>query len=861
MESHSPERELQRFYHQLLSPLSLFPPRKATPPEPQKPQKPRPQEGSLLQAVPYAKLTVASLCSQVAKLLAGSGQAARVPPESRLRFIQVILNELKCSWREPPAEPSLSYTDNQKLRRRLESYVLISSEQLFLRYLHLLVAMSTPSGIFTESANLTRLAASLARDCTLFLTSPKVYRGLLADFQALLQVEQAEKPRPVCPVGAFKICPIPGPHSTGFGQVPCSNLSLGYLIQLSRPPELLSEPDVDPVKELKSIPELKRRKPLRWLPSLRKKRELESSLSQPEPAPRRSATPSDRASPVRASPRSLRLPRGQSMPCLRKGWRLAEELGLPPLPARPLTPLVLAVERQPELTGDVVAHDLKQMMKNMTLEWTRYRKADLGLPLLLRVATRRPAAAQRQEELRRVLGSLQEEEASRQWDLQAPRGPPLHPQPVTVAVKLGSQVVVQVAAVRLSDRNVLGSFHVEEAGVLYNHLAGELDPKVVEEMDADPFVGNSTGQIYAELMSRVSTDHFRLDQGPLIEPAADRDWSAFLSSCLLQQDKKFRVINPELAELYSQRADKPKPSPENVPAFTWPLVSKTWGKRPKKDSWVNWWKNALTVDDYFSYLSSRETDFLHVVFHMYEEEALAEAAAPVQQPLEIQRPPPLVADEEPDFVPGQWNWGTVLKHRLGAGKTHLLGEPHKILSLQKRLEQLWLVLEVPDQDRLSMAVKYSSNARLRQLPLLVSAWERALKPIRLRETLLGRLEWFERQASDPNRFFQKSHWGLSRLLEEGQFRSHLRRKLRLLEAALGVLLEEIESVFGEPVTFKGRRYLDKMKQDKVEMLYWLQQQRRVGHVVQAHRASHQSALLRRHRGQPLVTPRNTPITL
>ena len=88
--------------------------------------------------------------------------------------------------------------------------------------------------------------------------------------------------------------------------------------------------------------------------------------------------------------------------------------------------------------------------------------------------------------------------------------------------------------------------------------------------------------------------------------------------------------------------------------------------------------------------------------------------------------------------------------------------------------------------------------------------------------MLGRLEWFERQASDPNRFFQKTATGLSRFLEESQIRSHLHRKLRLVEAPLVPLLEEIESVFGEPVTFKGRRYLDKMKQDKVEMLYWLQ---------------------------------------
>ncbi|XP_032735803.1 LOW QUALITY PROTEIN: coiled-coil domain-containing protein 87, partial [Lontra canadensis] len=264
---------------------------------------------------------------------------------------------------------------------------------------------------------------------------------------------------------------------------------------------------------------------------------------------------------------------------------------------------------------------------------------------------------------------------------------------------------------------------------------------------------------------------------------------------------------------------------------------------------------------YFKYLTNQETDFLHVIFQMYEEEVPVETKAPVREPLKIQYPPPLLEDEEPDFVPEEWNWSTVLEHRLGNKKISLLREPYKILNLQKRLERLWSILEVPDKDRLDMAIKYSSNARLRQLPSLVSAWEQALKPIQLREMLLGRLEWFERQASDPNRFFQKTAMDLSRFLEESQFRSRLHRKISVLQAPLASLLEEIESVFGEPVTFRGRRYLDKMKHDKVEMLYWLQQRQRVRHLTQGQKASYQPGLFKKLSSQPLTTPGNTPITL
>ncbi|XP_006210812.2 coiled-coil domain-containing protein 87 [Vicugna pacos] len=856
MEPYKPEPELQRFYHRLLRPLSLFPGR-ATGTES---QKHLPQEVPMLLPQPVSRLTVESLCRQVAERLASSGLEARAPSEVRLRFTQVILDELKCSWQEPPTEPSLSHLNNLRLRKRLQVYMLLSSEQLFIRYLHLQKIMSTAAGVFTESATLTRLAARLARDCTVLLTSPEVYRSLLADFRALEQAQACvPRLRPVGPAGAFKLCPIPWHHSTGFAQVPYFNLNLNYLIQLSRPRDFVDESELDPVKELKSIPQLKKKKLLRWLPSMQKR---ESNFnSQIAAQPTYSVTPASPAPSSSHLPLYSQLRRGQSMPSLREGWKLEDELGLPPLSPRPLTPLVLVAESKPELARDTVAEDLKQMMKNMKLECTRYSPLDSGLPLLLAALTHHPATAHHMEELQRMLKDLEESEAAGQWDLQPPRCPPLQPQPVTVPLKLRNKVVVQTAAVQVSERNFLDSFHVEGAGVLYNHLTGELEPKLIKEMDIDRSVGSNIQEVYKELMSHVSNKHFSFDQGPLVEPAADKDWSTFLSSAFLCQEKQHRIINPKLAGLYFQRENPLQSNPDRMSSLTSSQGSKSWERRPKKTSWMNWWETTLSVGDYFKYLINQETDFLHVIFQMYEEEVPVEIVAPVRESLKIQRPPPLLEDDEPDFVPGEWDWNTVLGHRLGTKRSHLLEESHKILSLQKRLERLWSMLEVPNKDRLDMAIKYSSNAHLRQLPFLVSAWERALQPIQLREIMLGRLEWFERQASDPNRFFQKTDMGLSRFLEENQIRSHLHRKLNLVEAPLIPLLEEIELIFGEPVTFKGRRYLDKMKRDKVEMLYWLQQRRRVHHLVRAQKVSHQASLSGKPSSQPLIVPGNTPITL
>lgn len=482
MEPHSQEPDLKSIYHRLLSPLSLFP-SKAKPAEPPKRSS---QEVEPLQSIPLAKLKVGPLCRQVSKRLASSGRAARVTDKDRFRLTEVILEELKCNWREPPIEPILNYENNQKLRQRLESYVLISSEQLFVRYLHLLVTLPTFRKVFTESATLSRLAVNLARDCTVFLTSPDVYRCLLADFQTLLNLKHTQgdvvKVRPpLCPPGTFKLCPIPWPHSTGLDHVPCSSLNLNYLVQLSRPYDFPSEPEADPVKELKSIPQLKTRQQLLWVPAMIKERETETRSSQMVPPP--TYSPSSDIPHFPTSPVHSWLRRGQSMPCLREGWSLADELGLLPLPPHPLTPLILASESKPLPFRDIVAEDLKQKMKIMTMEWNRYSLLDSGLPPLLGVLTRSLTAQHHLEELQQMLKSLQEEEASGKWDLQPPRITPLHPQPVTLTLKVQDQVIVQVATVQLSERYFSDSFHVEGAGVLYNHLTGELDGKAIEEMD------------------------------------------------------------------------------------------------------------------------------------------------------------------------------------------------------------------------------------------------------------------------------------------------------------------------------------------------------------------------------------------
>ena len=76
----------------------------------------------MLLPLPVPRLTAELVCRQVAERLTKSGLEARAPHKVRLRFTEVILDELKCSWQEPPTELGMSHLNNQRLRKRLLIY-------------------------------------------------------------------------------------------------------------------------------------------------------------------------------------------------------------------------------------------------------------------------------------------------------------------------------------------------------------------------------------------------------------------------------------------------------------------------------------------------------------------------------------------------------------------------------------------------------------------------------------------------------------------------------------------------------------------------------------------------------------------
>ncbi|PVD19306.1 hypothetical protein C0Q70_19793 [Pomacea canaliculata] len=156
-------------------------------------------------------------------------------------------------------------------------------------------------------------------------------------------------------------------------------------------------------------------------------------------------------------------------------------------------------------------------------------------------------------------------------------------------------------------------------------------------------------------------------------------------------------------------------------------------------------------------------------------------------------------------------------------------EDQKSQNPQVRLERVWNSLLMPDAQRLDMAIKYSCGEFFSKLTEAVEQWEKITDLILQREALLVKLEQFERLASNPNRFFEKVN-GVKKssisLLQEGKHRALLLKKIEAVDADIRQELAYMKSQFQDVVSFKGRSYEDKMKWDKVEMLYWLQEERK-----------------------------------
>ncbi|KAJ3115662.1 Myosin regulatory light chain 12B [Phlyctochytrium bullatum] len=153
-----------------------------------------------------------------------------------------------------------------------------------------------------------------------------------------------------------------------------------------------------------------------------------------------------------------------------------------------------------------------------------------------------------------------------------------------------------------------------------------------------------------------------------------------------------------------------------------------------------------------------------------------------------------------------------------------------IIEAQKHLEELWVTLKMPVDQKLDMAIKYGSPKFAQKLKTAIELWETARNYIIDRENLLKEIEKFEVVASDPQRFFRKGYEGSSELrMIESKTREEFLRKLHYLEARLYDVTSLIKYELNETVTYKaslipgkGVPYLEKIKHDYGNMIRSIQ---------------------------------------
>ncbi|KAI9327045.1 hypothetical protein BDR26DRAFT_876127 [Obelidium mucronatum] len=163
----------------------------------------------------------------------------------------------------------------------------------------------------------------------------------------------------------------------------------------------------------------------------------------------------------------------------------------------------------------------------------------------------------------------------------------------------------------------------------------------------------------------------------------------------------------------------------------------------------------------------------------------------------------------------------IQKHKLQKVKSDT-----DISSAQQELESLWVELKMPLDQKLDMAIKYGSRKFGSRLELAIKYWKKASDHILARERVLREIDEFEREASNPDRYFMKGYEGSSeaRMLEARTRDGHL-QTLHAMEEQLADIISMIKFELNETVTYHGVPYTEKMKSDYNTILHQHQKQR------------------------------------
>ncbi|KAI4897831.1 hypothetical protein NFI96_027476, partial [Prochilodus magdalenae] len=736
-------QETQKYFQNVLGQLSLFSPADQSDVK----SRDRAQEGraqsSASEKITDVPASLSDFCQQLKDRI--TQQSLPISSsENHETLAAVMMAELSLIWQDLhslPNDPTLTSQENKQLRSQTFSEVLCICEQLYLHYLHLLETLARRA-VFSHQVNCSRLAAQMAMDLSSLLNAHSIQRSIAAGIKATrgaVKLRDREQ-------GALEVLAHVSPHRLHI----CPNIKPKKHVERKRQKRTIEEDLTEVIQE--KIGELDLEHVYDLMPS-----HLEQITSKTDSHCCIASVPADAEEDGFLSQSPItRLKGCNSMPDLQRET-LLEELGMAELPARPLSPLVLlSAESQSNLDRHIsTAEDLRRLLQDTDpVDTSVLGDPEADIPPLIQALV--GSGSSKLKALTHMLQSLEEEEQQTLKNT-CEEARPLHPQSEVESVNVSASGIARIAVARVTDRVLPETASVSMYPPVYNDLTGEIEPSSVTWLDRNLFGGAEIKEVYNELSKNLSDEYLHFDEDPMIEPAPSN--AKLLHGLKWNHEKK--LMNPSLK--------MPKPngiSHSGHLGFSYFTKSRkrmelaAHRQRPVDTTsrayaaWHQWWRSNLSLDDYLNYISNQGSDYLSVVFHLYdsddsdEEEEKRKMSDLQRQKIREQREKmDALKMQKEAYQSGLWNVNTVLmgglwKEPLPDGNLIVIVDKDMIYcvsevarsdkeiqqmgteedpsvpnagsvdgeQVQARLERIWTILCLPETQRIDMAIKYSSHS-------------------------------------------------------------------------------------------------------------------------------------------------------
>ncbi|TPX51685.1 hypothetical protein SeLEV6574_g00153 [Synchytrium endobioticum] len=139
---------------------------------------------------------------------------------------------------------------------------------------------------------------------------------------------------------------------------------------------------------------------------------------------------------------------------------------------------------------------------------------------------------------------------------------------------------------------------------------------------------------------------------------------------------------------------------------------------------------------------------------------------------------------------------------------------------QEDLHKIWVDLKTPFGEQCRMAAIYGSHRYSSKLEKTVAMWREAGRRVLEREALIQKLKAFEKDASNPDRFFGHGHDISSEFrMKEATQREEIMNELKNTEEGVMNVARALKSELKETLTYEGVPYIDRMTRDMTDIVY------------------------------------------